>query len=204
MQMALLDWVAQPGNNTAMQQVDTLYQDIPKQQVDFQLKDLERSIHRQRNMLDHLNVINLNFQDPLEAKISCDFLCELFPDPSRAKLGIMELFINAIEHGNLGISYEEKHTLLAENRWMEEITHRLSDPANNEKRVHAYCYRDPAYTRITIRDDGEGFDWRPYESMTAHDTLNGRGIAVAKHISFDEMGYYDQGNIVYGMQYQKE
>lgn len=36
------------------------------------------------------------------------FLANFFPNPGQVILGISELLINAIEHGNLGITYGEK------------------------------------------------------------------------------------------------
>jgi anti-sigma regulatory factor (Ser/Thr protein kinase) len=35
------------------------------------------------------------------------------PDPSRVVLGLTELMLNAVEHGNLSISYDEKSRLIA-------------------------------------------------------------------------------------------
>lgn len=203
-QMALLDSMASPGMKTASQQLSAIYQEIPRQQVDFQLKQLQSSIESQGRKLHETHAVKLNFRDLLEARMAGEFFASLFPDDQRARLGIMELLINAIEHGNLGIGASEKHALMQENRWMDEVNHRLTLQQFQPKRVHAYCYIDKDYTQLAIRDDGDGFDWRPYlyaEQPPSHHILNGRGIATAKHIAFDEMGYCDQGNMVWALQY---
>jgi len=48
------------------------------------------------------------------------------PEPRKVVVGLWELILNAIEHGNLGISYEEKSNLNKENQWSSEILRRLS------------------------------------------------------------------------------
>ena len=149
-QIALLESVAGPGDVTAWQRFNSLYQETPKQQVDFELKDLNKSIKRQERTFSNLNVVTLNFRDPLEAKIAGEFFAGLFPDPMRAKLGVMELIMNAIEHGNLAITSEEKHELIANGKWMNEITSRLTQEKNQKKRVHAYCYQNDEHVQITI------------------------------------------------------
>jgi len=58
--------------------------------------------------------------------------------------GIDELFINAVEHGNLGITYSEKSILLEEERLKEEIEKRLLMTAykTNVSRLISKKYRD--------------------------------------------------------------
>ena len=55
-------------------------------------------------------------------------LAQVCPDPARALLGLQELLINAVEHGNLGISYADKSLLMLENRLQEEIERRARGP----------------------------------------------------------------------------
>ncbi len=58
--------------------------------------------------------------------------------------------------------------------------------------------RDDEKIRITVRDQGLGFDWRPYlepDLSRVFDT-HGRGITIAKRLSFDELEYRDPGNVV--------
>jgi hypothetical protein len=50
-------------------------------------------------------------------------------------MGLSELIINGIEHGNLGISYAEKSRLKQEDGWTEEIARRLALEENADKRV---------------------------------------------------------------------
>jgi phosphoserine phosphatase RsbU/P len=119
--------------------------------------------------------------------------------PSRfLVVGLSEIFTNAIEHGNLGITSAEKEKLIAEKRWAREIEARLDAPENRDKAVTVEFERIAGDVRITVRDHGQGFDWRKYmeldpaRAFSAH----GRGIVMARRLCFDTVEYRDPGNEV--------
>ena len=125
-------------------------------------------------------------------------LANACPQPSKAVIGMSELLVNAVEHGNLGIGYEEKSRLREEHRWEEEIARRLQDPQYADRQVEVHYRRDPAAVEVIIVDQGEGFDWQRYLDMDparAFDT-HGRGIAMSRLISFDSLEYRGRGNEV--------
>ena len=192
---------------SALQQVESLYQKVPKQQVDLQLQEFAAAIKRQQRSMKYSKTAQLHFTDPLEAQIAGEFFSSLFPDPKRARLGIMELMINAIEHGNLGITQEEKHRMMADGSLVLEMATGLASPLYSDKYVHTYVSEEHDSVQIIIQDDGSGFDWRPYikrgslDSLDSLQRLNGRGIAMAKFIAFDELVYNDAGNMVKAVQY---
>lgn len=165
--------------------------------------NLFSEIVAQRHRFEKDRIAELQIRDLSGAEIAGDFFASLFPDPKRAKLGIMELLINAIEHGNLEISFQEKNALLRDNMWLDEINTRLKSSKFMHRNVHIHCYRHNLCTEISIRDEGSGFDWGPYmkTDFNAPTTLTGRGIACADKISFDEMRYVGNGNIVKARQY---
>jgi len=120
------------------------------------------------------------------------------PDPKRVSLGMAELLVNAVEHGNLGISYDEKSELRANQGWDKEIERRLCDPVYVDKQVEVTYQRTSDAIQITIVDQGAGFDWKKYleiDPERAFDT-HGRGIAMSRIISFDSMEYKGKGNEV--------
>lgn len=133
-----------------------------------------------------------------EAKSLAIVLADASRDPSRTVNGYSELLLNAIEHGNLGITYEEKSRLLREGNWVEEIERRQRLPLYSERKVFVLLSRlGNAYT-VTITDEGDGFDWSKYlefDAIRAYD-LHGRGIAMSKAFSFDDMRYSGCGNTV--------
>lgn len=133
-----------------------------------------------------------------EAGALAALLAQASPKPESAVLGLSELLVNAVEHGNLGISYREKSALRHEDRWAEEVVRRLALTENAAKRVRAVLARDEAGVSIRICDEGEGFDWREYLEFSPERAFdpNGRGIALAKMTSFDSLEYSGCGNTV--------
>jgi CheY-like chemotaxis protein/anti-sigma regulatory factor (Ser/Thr protein kinase) len=133
-----------------------------------------------------------------EARAVGAILANVCPDPFSAVIGLTELLLNAVEHGNLGITYEEKSALKDREQWTSEVARRLALPENAGKRVRVSYERAGEESRFTIRDEGSGFDWRKYldiDPSRAFDT-HGRGIAVARRFSFDALEYNGPGNEV--------
>lgn len=133
-----------------------------------------------------------------EAEDTACFLASCFPDPERVVAGLMELLVNSVEHGNLGVSYEEKHRLLAENIWREELDKMVELPENKNKFVDVvYQHKEEGYL-VQITDMGSGFDWKRYWHINpARATAShGRGIARARLMAFDRLAYNDKGNSV--------
>jgi CheY-like chemotaxis protein/anti-sigma regulatory factor (Ser/Thr protein kinase) len=135
---------------------------------------------------------------PIINQITLQLPC-LLPqeDILNLKIGIEEVITNAIEHGNLGISFEEKNRAIQEGRLSELIADkgRESDAAGRVVRISSRLTSE--IFEIVIRDDGRGFDWRTLPAVEPENLLafNGRGIFLTK-IYFDEVLYNDAGNEV--------
>lgn len=56
------------------------------------------------------------------------------PNPQEA-IYISELFANAVEHGNVTLSYDEKTELISQNKLQEEVERRLALPEHRGKYV---------------------------------------------------------------------
>ncbi|HEX7705243.1 MAG TPA: response regulator [Thermoanaerobaculia bacterium] len=135
-----------------------------------------------------------------EAKDVGSLIAALCPDPQNVVIGLTELIVNAVEHGNLGVTYDEKTELNESGRWAEEIQRRLQLPENLLKRVSVTFERDDHEIRITVIDEGAGFDWNRYvdpDPSRAFDN-HGRGIVIARRVSFAELEYRGNGNEVIG------
>ena len=126
------------------------------------------------------------------------FLANQLPNSEQAVLGISELLINAMEHGNLGITYEEKSRLLNDKRWEHEIRLRQLQHENRSKRVRVTLKKSKDYISLLIEDEGKGFDWKKYMDFDPNRVMdaNGRGIAMSNMVSFDEVNYMGAGNKV--------
>ncbi|MEG3640073.1 response regulator [Magnetococcus sp. PR-3] len=125
-------------------------------------------------------------------------LSNLCPDPASVVVGLSELLINAVEHGNLGITYKEKSQLNLQGRWHEEVEARLEMPEYKEKKVNIEYGRDETQCYFLIEDEGQGFNWEQYLEFSpdrAFDT-HGRGIAMSKMMSFSKLTYLGNGNTV--------
>ena len=131
-----------------------------------------------------------------EAHAIAELISEYLPDPHFAQLGLCELLINAIEHGNLGISYDEKKMLIESGRLEETIAHRLAAPEHRDKFATVEYVAEPHAHSVTIRDQGNGFDWLPYLAFSENRALEplGRGIAIAASLAHASLEYYGNGN----------
>ncbi|HIJ83623.1 MAG TPA: ATP-binding protein [Magnetococcales bacterium] len=120
------------------------------------------------------------------------------PNPEKASIGLRELLVNAVEHGNLGITYEEKSVFSKSDQLESEIKRRLALPENQSKRVTVFFKREERGLRFRIRDAGNGFDWQPYLDFHPDRMLDthGRGIAIAVKASFDLVQFLGSGNEV--------
>jgi DNA-binding response OmpR family regulator len=117
------------------------------------------------------------------------------PEPERASM-VVEVFINAIEHGNLGISYQDKGRYMEQGTWYQEIERRLDLPENKSKYVHALVQRHPEKLTVVVQDQGPGFDFSKYLNLDSSRLLDnhGRGIAMAR--AFLDLQYMGNGNKV--------
>lgn len=133
-----------------------------------------------------------------DARELATLLAEACPNPTRAVIGMTELLINAVEHGNLGISYAQKSRLLDKKAWEEEITRRLGAPGYAERQVRVRYRRTASSVQVVIADEGEGFDWRRYMDVAPERLCDnhGRGIALSRTLSFDDIEYRGRGNEV--------
>ncbi len=118
------------------------------------------------------------------------------------RFGIYEMLINAVEHGNLGITYEEKTEALEGNRLNELIETRAADPERSRRHVHLTCRLSPEGLHCAIRDEGEGFDHSVYATPDPGrlfeelgTSLHGRGIMLTC-LQFDKVEFNEKGNEV--------
>ena len=161
-------------------------------------RDLQQRLREHTNALRLMESARFSLSTLDEVGCLAVFLAQACPEPEGAVLGLSELLVNAIEHGNLGISYEEKSSLKRSDRWQEEISRRLQLPENAGKRVDVTFERDGSTIRICITDQGKGFDWSRYldfDPARAFDP-DGRGIAMARLGSFQDLQYQGKGNVV--------
>lgn len=114
------------------------------------------------------------------------------------KLGLGELILNSVEHGNMGISYNEKNKAVQEGYLDRLYLSKLADPEVANKTVTVRYVQDEEYAEWEIVDEGDGFDPTVIPNPISKDgimRLHGRGIFICK-FQFDEMEYLGKGNCV--------
>jgi hypothetical protein len=137
----------------------------------------------------------------IEAESLACFVANCFPDPERVVPGIAESLINAIEHGNLGVTYKEKTWLTKEGTWRKEVSRRSFLPEYKDKTVEVVFRKEEDAFIIKIIDCGEDFSWKNYLEIDPARELDNhrRGIAQSNAISFDSLVYNSEGNEVAGI-----
>ncbi|MBV8046030.1 MAG: response regulator [Paludibacterium sp.] len=155
-------------------------------------------VNQQAEALGYLNEAHFAFRTHKEAQWVTALLARACPHPERVATGLFELLVNAIEHGNLRLSYAEKTQLQADGAWEAELERRLSDPEFGQRQVRLSYRRSREAIRFSIADEGAGFDWRHYLDTEAISYLesHGRGILIARKLSFDQLNYLGNGNQV--------
>ena len=164
-------------------------------------RELQSQVKKGFDSLRLLEKAVFTFQTVEQARDLGTLLANACPDPSATVIGLTELLINAVEHGNLGITYEDKSRLSDSGAWNDEVCRRLAMPEHATKRAEVSFERGAGQLRFTIRDQGRGFDWKRYlqvDPQRAFDT-HGRGIAMANRLSFSHIEYRGCGNEVVGV-----
>lgn len=161
-------------------------------------QQLEKQIAEQVGAYRMLLRGEFSFRSLDEARQLTLLLSQTCPEPQRVAMGISELLVNAVEHGNLGIRYSDKTRLLQTGRWQEEVENRLRDPHYGQRQVRVQLETHADHVSIRIEDEGDGFDWQPYLEFSPDRAFDphGRGISMAKLMSFDELEYQGRGNCV--------
>lgn len=161
-------------------------------------REIQEQLRKGLKSLRLLREAVFTMQTVQEARDIAAIMANTCPDPQAAVIGLTELLLNAIEHGNLGITYDEKSVMSTKEEWFAEIERRLALPENRDKRVELHYERDESEIRFTIRDAGGGFDWQRFFEIEPERVFDahGRGIIMARALSFTTVEYRGKGNEV--------
>jgi CheY-like chemotaxis protein len=172
--------------------------------VDAAVEDYRRhralveQLRTRDGVLHMIQSVELSIRTLDDARSTATFIADACPQPERVVMGFSELLVNGVEHGNLQISYADKSRLNSTGEWEQEIQRRLADPAHAHKRVKVEYRRASDKLTVRITDEGDGFEWQRYLEMdpTRAFDSHGRGIAMARLLSFDKVTYFGSGNQV--------
>jgi anti-sigma regulatory factor (Ser/Thr protein kinase) len=116
------------------------------------------------------------------------------------KMGLQEILMNAIEHGNLNITFDEKTKAQLDDRYLDFIRERQDDPRYKSRKVTVDYLLSDKKVQYRITDEGSGFDYAEVMKQV-NDPLNksqlyhGRGILMALSV-FDTVKFNSKGNQV--------
>lgn len=142
--------------------------------------------------------------DPMDIRFYTNFLVSYLFNTNRIsdeerfnlQMTLMELLTNALEHGNLEISYEDK------SKWMTQggdilqlIGARAAMPQYYGRKISISYSIGKVKSSFKIRDDGNGFDWRKFVKKDPTIGLHGRGINLSEGL-VSELHYNEKGNEV--------
>jgi DNA-binding response OmpR family regulator len=113
------------------------------------------------------------------------------------KVGLEEMILNAIEHGCLRITSEEKRQAIEEGTYGALHRQKLDIEELGSRTVSISYALDAQELRVEIDDAGLGFEWRALAAPTLETVhaYTGRGILLAR-MAFDEVEYNAAGNAV--------
>lgn len=147
--------------------------------------------------------------DPMDIRFFTNFLVSYLYNTNRIsgddryklQMTLMELLTNALEHGNLDISFNDKTQWMMDGKdILSLIAERNSNPKYSGRRIHISYTIGKGVSKFVIRDDGNGFDWRKY-SLTRDDEdnpeeeIHGRGISLSRQM-VNTLFYNEKGNEV--------
>ncbi|MBV6493589.1 MAG: hypothetical protein LDLANPLL_01612 [Turneriella sp.] len=162
-------------------------------EVMLQFLNLEKGDYTLDNDILHADIVSERIGDRIAPYYTSQQLNLL-------RTCIREILINAIEHGNLAVSFEEKTRIIEERDFMEFLRERQKDVKYTARRVHIeYTITHNQFT-IQITDEGEGFDHKGFIKRAAEDDSlllleHGRGITMTQN-AFDEVHFNEKGNQV--------
>lgn len=120
-------------------------------------------------------------------------------DAEILNVALLELMINAVEHGNCEISFEDK------NKWLEThgdttqlIFERNKDPKIAKRKITLAFYWYKTHAHFQIADQGNGFDWSTVLIKIQQRRVierHGYGITMAFRYT-NNLTYNKKGNVV--------
>lgn len=159
---------------------------------------IKNKLKKTEGTLSLMSSGNFSFRTCDEATSLATLLAHATPKPEDVVKGLEELLLNAIEHGNLGITYEEKSELIDKGKLETEVKFRLTLPENKNKTATLEFQKNGSEIWFLIRDKGDGFEWEQYMTINPERVFDnhGRGIAMANKLSFSRIEYKGKGNKV--------
>jgi DNA-binding response OmpR family regulator len=125
---------------------------------------------------------------------------KMLPESQRlhVRAALIELIVNAIEHGSLEICSRDKREALARDQYEALVEARRQDPRFTGRKVVACASYDKGAGKIrySVSDEGKGFQWRSLldrsNEACRSQEANGRGLFLVRAF-FPDLTYNEAG-----------
>ncbi len=162
------------------------------------LMDTERQVFFTDNSFSHAELLSQRLVKNLGKHL----------DPAvmqSVRIALMEVLINAIEHGNLDIQFSDKSGAVAGHTYLQFVRERQNNPLYSGKKIKIEYSLSPAMVAYRITDEGKGFDHRSYMALSPDNVnrellMHGRGLIIARN-TFDLMTFNEKGNQILLVKY---
>ena len=161
-------------------------------------KALLASLKVTKSSVKLLKNANFQFRSLEDVRAISSLVACACDEAEKVAMGLSELMINAVEHGNLHIGYDEKSDLRKDDLWESEVAKRLEFPENKDKYATIEVINNLDSVTYTVIDQGNGFVWNNFLEFDTDRIMDnhGRGIAMANKLYFSNLEYQGNGNIV--------
>lgn len=210
------------GYGTLDDAIDAIHlgaEDFIKKPFDINevLETIEKTFRKQEEQFDQSRIIpcisneNIQLEVPNDldyVNIVINFVCSHLKASWSVtddqlhdiKICLYEALVNAIEHGNLGISGEEKSRILESGSqpWRQFLLARISSPEFSGRKIRIGIVINDEEFRIRIHDEGEGFDYEARvedERFEEQFLSSGRGLLLIQNL-MDGVEFEDGGRCI--------
>jgi hypothetical protein len=164
-----------------------------RRRVSQRFLEKEKGQYRITNNVTHAEILSQKICERLNRYFS-------YPVVNTIRICFREILINAIEHGNLGITFDEKTRAIENGDYMDFLISRQKDPKFARRGVLVDYLINGKVLMFRITDEGDGFDHGGFITRAENDENmamleHGRGIIMTRNV-FDSVVFNEKGNQV--------
>ncbi len=172
---------------------DLMYEDLPKEKKDEFLKNISKELNKIDWLVKNLlNLAKLDSKTLILKKEKVNLLSLLYSCKNNFDI------INEIMNVNITINLNEDIDLLIDKKWTCEAINNLikNSIEHKAKNIEINAIKNAVYTKITVKDDGEGIDKKDllhiferfYKCKNSRSDSMGLGLSFVKSIILNQNG----------------
>lgn len=192
LRMGVMDYLISPVTIDAFLECLARIQDNQRSLCIGVMPDIECVISEQKTLQFGNDLEKLPYfinQAVMNARSVC-------PDVDMLKMALGEIVLNAVEHGNLNISMEEKSRAVKKGTFEDLLKQRRRNPTLSKRLVTLQLFMDQEILEYIVTDQGDGFDYQKEFDPDPHAHIgSGLGVQIARNF-FNEVIYEGRGNRV--------